>query len=158
MLDAFSSLNPAWAKGLTRGDLVRCRFPNLLDYSCRQVRLCAVSDIDRHHDAIFAELVPTIPATEQAPEPGDILFDPTALIPGLNAGSGALWLRPEIAERFDAAHAGFLPDPLGGSPVVGRLFGDALIALQQVRARHHALRDAHIADRRARRARRRKAR
>ena len=158
MLDAFSSLNPAWAKKLTCGDLVRCRFPDPLDYTRRSVRLCAVSDIDRHHGGIFVELVPAIPAAEQAPEPGDILFDPTALIPGVGAGPSPLWLRPDIAERFDTAHAGILPDLFGGAPVVGRLFGDALTALDQLRARHQALRDTHIADRRARRAGRRKAR
>jgi len=158
MLESFASSNPAWANSLSCGDLVRCRFPDPLDCRRRQVRLCAVSDVDRQHGAVFVELVPAIPEGQRAPEAGDILLDPTALVPGVCAGPAPLWLRPDIAERLDAAHPGLLPDPFDGSPVVGRLSGDALVALEHVAARHRALREARIADRCARRARRRQAR
>ncbi|MGS4947525.1 hypothetical protein ACVDG3_18775 [Meridianimarinicoccus sp. RP-17] len=156
MLDAFTTLNPAWTSSVAFGDLVRCRFPDLLDYTRRTVRFCAGTEIDSHHGAVFLELVPAVPAAEQAPDTGDIFIDPAALAPTVAVDPDALWLRPERADRFDTAHPGFLTDPFEGTPVVGRLYGEALTALEIAQARHRALRAAHMADWRTRRARRRR--
>lgn len=159
MLDAsFSDLNPTWAHTAAFGDLLRCRFPDPMDHAVRQLRICAVSDIDTHRGAIFVELVPAIHEHEQAPEPGDISLEPMAQHRGLTFRPTGLWLRPDIAERFYTAHQDFRFAAWRRSPIVDRLVGDELRALEQVHARHLALRAAHIADRRARRAARRRAR
>lgn len=159
MLDAsFPVYNPAWAHGLTIGDLVRCDFPDPLDHSARVMRICAVSDIQHYHGAIFVELVPAIHENARAPEPGDISLDPVLEFRRPRFGRKGLWLRPDEAERYDVVHWDFHLKACGRTPIVGQLFGDELVALERVRARHLALREAHVADRRARRAQRRKAR
>lgn len=154
MLDAsFLDLNPGWAYKAALGDLLRCEFPHPLDHSIRRLRICAVSDIDIHHGAVFVELVPGFGENELPPEPGDIPLEPMAEDRGLKFGPKGLWLRPTLAERYDTEHADFRREACSRSPIIDRLRGDELRALEQVRARHLVLRAAHIARRHARRAR-----
>jgi len=151
MLDHPTPLSPVWAGQLVFGGIVRFRFPDPLDRQRRPVRFCAVSATGIHHGALFVELLPAVPASEAPPEASDIPLAPPALIPALQAGCRAQWLRPALADRFDADHPGFRPGPVGDAPIVGRLTGPAHDALAEFHAHQQAQRAAHIARWRARR-------
>lgn len=151
MLDTSPPTGPAWTGTITFGDLVQFRFPDPDNRNRRPGRLCAVSDFDWHHGALFIALVPTIPAQEMPIGPRDIPLNSANLISAHRPAGRALWLRPDLAERVDTAHPGFEADKMSRTPIAGHLTGNARGALAAFQARQRTLRAAHIAWHRARR-------
>ena len=157
MPDDFFHDTAAWWHKLAVGDLLLFKFPifDPSDRSEARPRPCLVSDLTLSYGVQFIELVPGLDGVPDAPDGTEIAVDWTALIHAAQDGHTHLHFPMRKAARFDIAHPGFATDPDGGSPLIGRLTGAALLQLDLLRAQRKASRTRHLAEKRARKGRRR---
>lgn len=156
MPDDFHPLFDTWQQEIAVGDIVLFRFPMFdpTDRSEARPRPCLVSDVAVYHGATFVELVPGLPGAPLEPKETEIVADWTALIACAQDENGLMHFPVRKATRFDATHPGFVGDPDGGSPHIGRLHGTAREQLELLRARREASRLQHLAQKQARKRRR----
>lgn len=136
-----------WQDSIAAGDIVLFRFPMFdpADRSEARPRPCLVSDVAIHYGITFIELVPGLPGAPLEPGDTEIVADWTSFIAAAQGDDGLTHFPARRAVRFDSTHKGFVCDPDGGSPVIGRLHGAALEHLDLLRARREASRQAHFA-------------
>lgn len=149
-------LNADWSQSVTHGDLVMCRFPFPSTELCRthKIRPCLVLDRAEHYGAIFLALMPGVQVAMEEQEPTDLIVDQTALFSEYRDIEAVRFLS-EYTDRFDTAHRRF-SQPDGISPVIGRVSGSMLDAVEHLRGQHLELREQHRAAFRARRRRARR--
>lgn len=156
MLDAprllFSPRSAAWQEKLSYGDIVLFRFPGAGQSAASRpaVRPCLVLDVETLGIRRCAVLVPAFPARH----PGS---SGRAVVLAARAEYRAAGLdRPTrfpIRSRLivPLEHDGFAVSDTIGTPLVGRLGGDAFERMNAERGRIHALRDIRAEHTRAHR-------
>ena len=135
-------LDANWRNHLSHGDVVMFRFPGTgQPVAARPVaRACLVLDIETVGTRRCAVLVPAFPARWPASSDRSVtLFHRTEYrAVGLDGPTRFLIRSRQLVPL---AHEGFVASQTTGTPVIGRLDGDAFERTNAERGRLHALRD-----------------
>lgn len=152
MPDDFRPLFDTWQQQIAVGDIVLFHFPMFdpADRSAARPRPCLVSDVAVHYGATFIELVPCLADAPLEPSETEIVADWSSFIAEAQGGDPLTHFPTRRAARVDSTHLGFVCEPDGSSPVVGRLHGSALEHLELLRARREASRQEHLSRKQAR--------
>jgi hypothetical protein len=127
---------------LSHGDVVMFRFPSAGQPAAARpgARVCLVLDIETVGTRRCAVLVPTFPARRPASSDRSVtLFQrPEYRAAGLKGPTHFLIRSRQL---MPLGHEGFVIAQTTGTPVIGRLDGDAFERMNAERGRLHALRD-----------------
>ena len=138
----------SWTDTIRMGDILLAAFPypRTEDCATRVPRPCVVLDVDDYLGARFIELLPGTRDPSPECDPAGLFIDATALFPQ-HQHLGVWRIEPDLADRFDTGHPDMF-DPHGPSPVIGRVYGSMLDAVDHLRGQRQAIRERLIRDRR----------
>jgi hypothetical protein len=144
-----SPLATDWRDHLAPGDVVAFRFPSPADGTPPHPRPCLVLDIETLNEHRMALLACGRPSPRPSVRTGDIETRGAAACRRAGVDAPTRFCDTQRL-LVPLGHGGFEISPESGSPILGRLAGEAHERMQALRARIHALRDSG-AERRRRR-------
>lgn len=135
-------LNSTWRNHLSHGDVVMFRFPGAGQPAAARpaARPCLVLDIETVGIRRCAVLVPAFPARRPASSGRSVTVFYRAEYRAVGLDQPTTF---PVKSRLlvPLAHDGFVVSQITGTPVMGRLDGDAIERMNAERGRLHALRD-----------------